>query len=396
MSGLTAPIADSPPADAYAVPAGPLGLSKAKVAAAVLVAGVVGTAVALSATGGSKAEAGFAVQTMSAPVITFPTFVEPEINEPCGCDDMQIVAQCDDLTVLVDPANSVPLRYAGFNGYYQGSFLRSKLGDEQTWVFSCTDKGAGDRAGFIGAVSICDEEYRTSANLTQFAYQADPSTPGFGAPPYMFYVEKEGYTKADPSVAAGLDFSSAAVHKVSDGSAVSYTPNGWSAGDPDLSKSEWVWDGSARGTAANPRTVVFKFTVEPWTTCAPTRSPTAWPTATPTRWPTSPTDAPTMAPTPPTSAPTTAKPTSAPSKVPTTANPTATPTAAPTTSTPTTGTPTTGTPTTGTPTTGTPTTGTPTTGPPTPFNPNPPGAPTSSPSAPKPPSKWPTQAGRRL
>ena len=131
MSGLTAPIADSPPAGAYAVPAGPLGLSRAKVAAAVLVAGVVGTAVALSSINVKGAAPGVGtsstLQTSSAPVMTFPTFVEPEIIEPCGCDAMQIVAQCDDLTVLVDPANTVPLRYAGFNGYYQGSFLRSQL-----------------------------------------------------------------------------------------------------------------------------------------------------------------------------------------------------------------------------------------------------------------------------
>ncbi len=109
MSGLTAPIADAPPAGTYAVPAGPLGLSKAKVAAAVLVAGVVGTAVALSAaTGSNNSNASLAVQTASTPVITFPKFVAPDIDDPCGCDDMQIVAQCDDLTVLVDPANKLP------------------------------------------------------------------------------------------------------------------------------------------------------------------------------------------------------------------------------------------------------------------------------------------------
>jgi hypothetical protein len=319
--GLSAAITDEPPAGTYVVAGQRVSATKAKVGAAVLVAGVVAAAVAVTGSRDSNRGSTSAIQLQqSTGVVTFPTYV-PVVPAapPCSCTDgIHIAAQCEDLKVLIS-GNSRPLPYNEFAGYLH-HWTREDLAGNVTWTFTCKDSGKGSRAGFIAAVRACDKTYATSSQITQFASDAQ-------APPFYFYADTASYpgNVANPQTV----FSQADI--LFGSSTVSYQPSGWNAVDgPNMAppNADWVWDNSVRGTTASPRTVVFKLTVPYWDTC----SPTAVPTSTPTRWPTeptlSPTSAPTRWPTEPTSEPTMA-PTKEPTRVPT-AVPTSVPTTVPT------------------------------------------------------------------
>ena len=327
--GLSAAITDEPPAGTYVVAGHRVNANKAKVGAAVLVAGVVAAAVAVAGSNTGSAPVGGSSTvglTQSTGTVTFPVF-DPVVTTtpPCSCTDgLHIAAQCEDLKVLIT-GNTRPLPYQSFAGYLDHWTREDLAGGNVTWTFTCKDTGVGSRAGFIASARACDNKFATHGEFTQFASDAE-------APPFYFYADTSSYpgNVANPEV----QFSQGDI--LVGGSPVSYEPSGFSAGSPILKPphADWVWDNSARGTPASPRTVVFKFTAEHWDTCAPslapTSAPTRWPTAptetptsAPTRWPTAPTESPSAAPTSPTSEPT-AHPTEHPTEQPT--EPTASPT----------------------------------------------------------------------